>query len=78
MGKFEFTPDFYLTFMLQGEELVAESPTMKNIQMVADGPNLFRPVGIAAVVEFIKDKNGKVNKAILHQGGEDMRGKRMK
>ncbi|MCD6012822.1 MAG: serine hydrolase [Flavipsychrobacter sp.] len=77
-GEFEFTPEFSLKFYLQDNQLFAESPTMKAILMVAEGPNTFRTTGVAAKVEFVKDKSGKINKAILHQGGEKTPGERVK
>jgi CubicO group peptidase (beta-lactamase class C family) len=77
-GKFEFTPEFYLIFRVTGAELVAISPDEKEIRMIQDGPNTFHTVGVAAKVDFVSDKGGRVNKAILHQGGEDIPGKRVK
>jgi len=78
VGEFEFTPEFGLKFYIKDNQLYAESPTMKSILMVAEGPNMFKTTGVAAKVEFIKDKSGKVNKAILHQGGEKTPGERVK
>jgi hypothetical protein len=78
VGEFEFTPEFALRFYIKDNQLYAESPTMKSILMVAEGPNMFKTTGVAAKVEFIKDKSGKVNKAILHQGGEKTPGERVK
>ncbi len=78
VGEFEFTPEFSLKFYIQDNQLFAESPTMKAILMVAEGPNIFKTTGVAAKVEFVKDKSGKINKAILHQGGEKTPGERVK
>lgn len=78
LGKFQFTETFSLNFVLRGDELIGVSADLKEIRMIPEGPDTFRPDGIAAVLQFVKDNNGRVNKAILHQGGEDVPGKRVK
>lgn len=78
VGEFEFTPEFSLRFYIQDNQLFAESANMKSILMIAEGPNVFRTTGVAAKVEFIKEKNGQIKSAILHQGGQDIPGDRIK
>ncbi len=78
LGKFQFTEAFSLEFVLRGDELVGILADLKEVRMIPEGTDMFRPDGIAAVVEFVKENNGRINKAILHQGGEDVTGKRIR
>jgi CubicO group peptidase (beta-lactamase class C family) len=77
-GTFEVNPAFTLTFTLKGNELYAATPEHKSIKMVQESETLFRTAGLNAQIEFVKLKNGMVNKIVLHQQGQLIPGVRSK
>lgn len=77
-GKFLFNTNYYLTFKLNGDNLTVESPDEQPITLEAESATMFKTKGADVKIEFVPDQRGHMNKAILHQNGQDYTGKRIK
>ncbi len=78
VGEFLFNEKYLLIFSIKNNELIAASVVNNTIQMIPEGGNTFKTGASDARVEFMPDKHGVVNKAILHQSGQNFTGTRVK
>jgi len=76
VGTFEITPAFTLTFSINGNELVGASPNQALIKMIPESETLFRIAGMNDEIEFVRERNGKFDRIVLHQKGELIPGER--
>jgi CubicO group peptidase (beta-lactamase class C family) len=77
-GEFELAPGFSITIRLDGETLKARATGQEEFPVFAESETMFFYKVVEAKIEFVKDSSGKVSSIILHQGGRDMPGERIK
>ncbi len=70
-----------MTITLDGDQLMAQTgPTASGAgakRLVAESETKFLVEATAAQLEFLKDTNGQVSQAILHQGAREQKGARI-
>ena len=82
-GTYQLAPNSplpSLTFTVEGKQLMLVAPGEPKLPVfyegIADGhPRFFLKV-VDAEVEFVSDSSNKISSLVLHQGGEDLVGKR--
>jgi CubicO group peptidase (beta-lactamase class C family) len=77
-GEFELSPGFVLTVNVEGDRIFTQATGQDKLEIYPESETKFFLKVVDAQLEFVKDESGKFNKVILHQGGRDMEGKRVK
>jgi len=77
-GEYELAPHFIITVSLVNGKLKAQATGQPQFDLFAKSNNVFFLKVVEAEIEFMKDANGAVEKLILHQGGQDIPGKKVK
>jgi hypothetical protein len=77
-GEYELTPGFVITVTLEGDGIFTQATGQGKVEIFPESETKFFLKVVDAQLEFVKDESGKFNKVILHQGGRDMEGKRVK
>lgn len=79
-GVFDLTPQFALTFAVEGDALTGQGtgqpPLSMMYQGLKDGHPRFFATQANAEIEFVPDAAGAFTSMILHQAGHDIPGKR--
>ncbi len=78
VGEFELSPGFVLAVTIEGDRIFGQATGQSKVEMYPESETKFFLKVVDAQLEFVKDESGKFNKLILHQGGKDMEGKRVK
>jgi CubicO group peptidase (beta-lactamase class C family) len=78
IGEFEISPGFVLAVTLEGDKIFTQATGQSKFEIYPESETKFFLKVVDAQLEFVKDESGKFNKVILHQGGRDMEGKRIK
>jgi CubicO group peptidase (beta-lactamase class C family) len=78
VGKYELTPDFVLTVTVEDGQLMVQATGQEKLPIFATSPTEFFYKIVDARITFEADKDGKVEKLILHQNGRDMDAARRK
>ena len=73
VGTYEMEPTFSLVFSVEDGHLAIQPTGQSKLRLFAESSTKFFPLEVDAVVEFVKDSQGKVTQLILHQGGHDNR-----
>jgi len=76
LGTYQLFPDFSLTILREGDQLFAQGTGQQPIEIFPASETLFFAEVIDAKIEFVRGEDGKVDKLILHQGGQ-VEGKRV-
>jgi CubicO group peptidase (beta-lactamase class C family) len=76
VGTYELTPNFSVTFMLEGNQLMTQATNQPKFPIYPESQTKFFLRVVDAEVEFVADDKGKVSSVILHQGGQDHKGLR--
>ena len=71
VGTYEMTPTFSLALTVENGQLVLQASGQSKLRLFAESSTKFFPLEVDAVIEFVKDDQGKVTQLILHQGGHD-------
>ena len=77
-GEFELSPGFVIAVTLEGDRIFTQATGQSKVEIYPESETKFFLKVVDAQLEFVKDESGKYNKVILHQGGKDMEGKRVK
>lgn len=77
-GVYELAPNFQLTITKEGAALFAQATGQQRFPLFAESETDFFFKVVDAQVTFVKDSTGKVNELVLHQGGANIPGKRVK
>lgn len=72
-GIYELTPNASLVLTLEGTRLMAQIAGQKKDPLYAEAPDKFFLKDVDAQVEFVRDAQGNINGAVLHQGGRDIK-----
>ncbi len=78
VGDYQLAPGAVLSVTLEGDHLETQLTGQQRIPIFAESENRFFLKVVDAQLEFTKDASGKVTQVILHQGGRDMPGKKIK
>jgi CubicO group peptidase (beta-lactamase class C family) len=78
VGEYELAPNFTLTITLGTNGLRAQGTGQDAFDLFAEKENLFFVKVVVAEVEFFKDANGAVDRLILYQNGQQVKGKKIK
>ena len=78
IGEFELSPGFVLAVTLEGDRIFTQATGQNKVEIYPKSETKFFLKVVDAQLEFVKDDTGKFNKVILHQGGRNLEGKRVK
>jgi histidine triad (HIT) family protein len=84
VGRYQFPSEaakanaFVLTVVKEGDKLYAQLPGQPKSEVFAQTNTRFFSRAVNSEVEFIKNADGEVNEVIFYQGGQQLKGKRMK
>ena len=80
VGAFDLGPMFSLTMAIAGDGLTAQGSGQPALPLmylgVKDGHPRFFSNQVNAEIEFIPDAGGAITSLVLHQGGQNLQGKR--
>jgi aryl-alcohol dehydrogenase-like predicted oxidoreductase len=74
-GEYEMTPTITLTIRRSGDTLTAQPTGQSEAVLDARSETRFQVRGVGVELEFVTDESGVVN-VVLHQGGQEIRGRR--
>jgi hypothetical protein len=79
-GVYDLSPAFSMTIEIAGDELTVRGTGQPAISQMylgtKDGHPRFFNAQVGAEIEFIPDANGTITSVILHQGGQNLPGKK--
>ncbi|HWX81045.1 MAG TPA: DUF3471 domain-containing protein, partial [Steroidobacteraceae bacterium] len=78
VGDYQLAPGFVLTVSLEGEQLMSQATGQQKVTIFPTSDSEFFLKVVNAQISFISDASGNVEKLILHQGGRDMSGPKVK
>lgn len=78
IGEYEVTPTFKLAVFKDGEKLMAQATDQPSFELVPESVDNFYIKAVDAKVTFTKDDKGVVTGLVIHQGGRDIPGKKIK
>ena len=76
-GKYELAPTFHIVVTAKENQLFAQATGQPEFELFAESETTFFLKVVPASVDFNKDDNGNVTSLTLHQGGQDMQGKKI-
>jgi len=77
-GEYELAPGFVLTVTVEGERIMTQATGQQKVEIFPSSPAEFFLKVVNAQITFVKDASGAVTHLVLHQGGRDIPGKKMK
>ncbi len=77
-GSYELTPNFVIAVTTMGNQIFAQATGQPKFEIFAEKPGSFFLKVVKASIDFNKDTNGIVTSLTLHQGGNDIEGKKIK
>lgn len=78
VGAYELAPNFQLVITKEGSSLFGQATGQGKVQLYAESETEFFLKVTDAQVTFVKGADGKVDQLILHQGGANIPGHRVK
>jgi CubicO group peptidase (beta-lactamase class C family) len=78
VGEYELAPTFKITIVQVGGGLKAQATGQAQFDVFAQTENVFFYKVVEAQIEFVKNEKGDVKGLILHQGGQNIPGKKIK
>lgn len=78
LGEYELAPGFTVAVTREGAQLYCQATGQPRFEVFPESPNRFFMKVVDAVVEFNADDTGAVTSMTLFQGGQDIRGKKVK
>jgi hypothetical protein len=78
MGEYQFSPEFSITITIENGRLHGQPTGQTKSTLYAESPEKFFLRSVDAQVTFTKDQSGAVTGLILHQGGRDQTGRKVK
>jgi CubicO group peptidase (beta-lactamase class C family) len=77
-GVYQLAPDFQITVTREGAQLFAQATAQPKFPLFAESETEWFLKVVDAQLSFVKDSSGKFNSLILHQGGANVPGRRVK
>jgi D-alanyl-D-alanine carboxypeptidase len=78
VGDYQLAPGFVLTVTLEGDQLMTQATGQQKFQIFPSSESEFFLKAVNAQISFTTDASGNVEKLILHQGGRDTPGPKVK
>jgi len=78
VGVYRLAPEFEIAITKEGASLFAQATGQEKLQLFAESETEFFLKIVDAQISFVKDPSGKVDQLILHQGGANVPGKRVR
>jgi CubicO group peptidase (beta-lactamase class C family) len=78
VGKYELAPSFIVTITKEGDRLFGQATGQPVFELFPESEAKFFLKVVEAQVTFVRSENGEVGSMILHQGGQNLTGKRIK
>ncbi|HEY5884846.1 MAG TPA: serine hydrolase, partial [Pyrinomonadaceae bacterium] len=78
VGEYEVSPTFKVGVFKEGEKLMTQATNQPAFELFPEGENKFFLRAVDAKVTFARDASGAVTGLIIHQGGRDVPGKKVK
>jgi CubicO group peptidase (beta-lactamase class C family) len=78
VGEYELMPGFVLAIAKENDQLFVQATGQERAEIFPRSETEFFLKVDDAQITFIRDESGKVNELILHKGGQDIPGKRVK
>jgi tetratricopeptide (TPR) repeat protein len=78
VGEYEVTPSFKVAVFKEGEKLMTQATNQPAFEIFPEGDNKFFLRAVEAKVTFTRDAQGAVTGLVIHQGGRDIPGKKIK
>ena len=76
-GVYELSPQFRIEITREGKSLFAQPTAQPKFPLFAESETEFFLKAVDAQITFVRDRSGKVNQIVLHQGGANIPGKRV-
>jgi len=76
-GKYELAPTFHIVVTAKGNQLFAQATGQPEFEIFAESETTFFLKVVPASIDFSKNDKGEVISLTLHQGGQDMQGKKI-
>jgi CubicO group peptidase (beta-lactamase class C family) len=77
VGRYRIAPEMTLTVTREGDRLMLEPTGQPKLEVFPESETEFFLKVVDAQITFVRDGKGKVTEAVLHQGGRDMKAKRL-
>jgi len=78
VGEYEVTPEFKVSVFKEGEKLMTQATNQPSFELFPEGENKFFLRAVDAKVTFTRDASGVVAGLVIHQGGREIPGKKVK
>ena len=78
VGTYQLAPAFALEVTLEGKQLMVQATGQEKYPIFASAPGEFFYKVVDAQLSFVAGADGKVEKVVLHQNGQDVEGKRQR
>ncbi len=77
-GTYELQPGFEIVVNSVGNQLFAQATGQPKFELFAGKPGSFYLKVVEASIDFNKDESGKIKSLTLHQGGQNIEGKKIR
>ena len=77
VGKYELAPTFHIVVTAKGNQLFAQATGQPQFELFAESETTFFLKVVPASIDFSKNDDGEISSLTLHQGGQDMVGKKI-
>lgn len=78
VGEYKLAPTFSITVYVSSDKLYGRATGQAPFELFAKGNNTFFLTVVDAEIEFVENANGEIDSLILHQGGQDIPGEKVK
>ncbi len=78
VGEYEVSPTFIVKIFKEGDKLMTQATNQPTFELFPDGGNSFVLKVVNAKVSFVKDAAGTITGLVIHQGGREVPGKKIK
>lgn len=78
VGEYSLAPQFTITVTREGDHLVAQATGQPKFTLYAESPTGFFLKDVDAQITFVRGADGRVTGLVLHQGGNDTPGQKVK
>ena len=78
VGAYQMQPDVVMTVSRRGDRLFGQRGSQDKVELFAETETEFFVKVTNAQVTFVKDSAGRVTQVVIHQGGLDERGPKIK
>jgi serine-type D-Ala-D-Ala carboxypeptidase/endopeptidase len=78
IGRYELTPEFSISITQEQDHLYLQATGQPKFELFAETPTQFFLTVVEAKITFIQDSQGKIDRLILDQNGQQLPGRKMK